>query len=259
MKHCNTTYPVPTTSPRVLCGVALVALLMMVVASTSGCRVTPPVPTHREVAGRVVLIRGLMDVFSLGMNELAGRLAEHGFEATAISGAVRAEEGRRLIAAARTGELPRPLVIVGHSYGGDSAVRLTRQLNRANVAVDKLILVDATTPPPVPGNVRKVFNIYRSSPGTDWVPALRGVPINDRRRESDLPETHVVNFDLRKADDPKLNAPGINHFTIDASRAVQDLVVEQVIALRGEPAHATTAGSGDDATSDTSRLRLLEP
>ncbi|MFW5682183.1 MAG: hypothetical protein ACOC1G_04175 [Phycisphaeraceae bacterium] len=245
--------------PRVLRGSTLFALLMVVCAGASGCRVTPSVAAEREVEGRVVLIRGLMDVFSLGMNELAGRLAEHGFEATAISGAVRAEAGRRLIESSQAGELPRPLVIAGHSYGGDSAVRLTRQLDRANVTVDKLILIDATTPPPVPGNVRKVFNIYRSSPGTDWVPALRGVPINERRRESDLPETHVVNFDLRKADDPKLSSAGINHFTIDASRAVQDLVVEQVLALRSEQAHETAATRGGDGTSGTSRLRLLEP
>ena len=214
----------------------LVVLVAAGFASTGGCRTTPGASGRGSPKGRAVLVRGLMDVFSLGMNEIAETLAERGFEATAISGALRVEEGRRLIEQAEAGELPRPLVIAGHSYGGDDAVRLTRQLERAGVTVDKLILIDATTPPPVPGNVRKVFNIYKSSPGTDWVPALRGVPINDRRRASDLPATRVLNLDLRKADDPALRKVTINHFNIDASSRVQELVVEHALAAREDEA-----------------------
>ena len=204
-----------------------------------------------------MLIRGLMGVYSMGMNKVAKRLAEQGFEATAISGAIRAQEGRGLIEAAQASELPRPLVIAGHSYGGDAAVRLTRQLDRANVTVDTLILVDATTPPPVPGNVREVFHIYRSSPGTDWVPVLRGVPINERRRKRDLPETHVINFDLRKADAPELKTAMINHFTIDASQAVQNLVVEQALAAREESQQKPAPrNDATDAADSPCRLHL---
>jgi pimeloyl-ACP methyl ester carboxylesterase len=258
MNQRTSASPVAIVSRGWTRGTTLLVLLAIVYASASGCRTTPSVPEDQPTEGRAVLIRGLMDVFSLGMNSVAERLAEEGFEATAISGAVRAQEGQRLIEAAQADELSRPLVIVGHSYGGDAAVRLCRQLDRANVPVDKLILVDATTPPPVPGSVRRVFNIYRSSPGTDWVPVLRGVAINERRRERDLPETHVINFDLRKADAPELKTAKINHFTIDESKAVQDLVVEQALAVR-EESRGKPASQNAPPESGESPYQLLSP
>lgn len=258
MNRIESTSPAAPGSSAWSWGASVLALLICLSASVSGCRMNPNVQEEQAVKGRAVLVRGLMDVFSMGMNKVAKRLAEQGFEATAISGAIRAQEGRRLIEAAQAGELSRPLVIAGHSYGGDAAVRLCRQLDRASVPVDKLILVDATTPPPVPGNVRKVFNIYRSSPGTDWVPVLRGVPINERRRERDLPETHVINFDLRKADAPELKTAMINHFTIDASKAVQNLVVEQALAAR-EESQQKPASRNDPSDAGDSPYRLHLP
>lgn len=229
--------------------------------SLTGCRSVPDTPIRGEPQGRVVLIRGLMDVFSLGINDVADTLRGEGYQAVAISGARRGGEGRDIIDDHQNHELVRPLVIVGHSYGGDEAVRLTRQLDDAGVTVDKLILVDPTTPGRIPANVIEVFNIYRSSPATDWIPVIRGVAV-EGEGEADQPATRIVNFDLRRADDPELSKPTINHFNIDTDPAVRALVVEQVQAtdaardarLAGPPADPesnpapTPAPTGDETT-----------
>lgn len=222
----------------------LAALLpLLVVLAASGC-LAPSAAPPPDAHGEVVLIRGLFNVFSLGMDEIADELNDDGYHALSIAGSQRKATGRKLIREAEEGTLARPLVIVGHSYGGDAAVRLTHQLDRAGVRVDKLILVDPTTPGRIPANVDKVFDVYRSSPATDWVPVLRGVAV-----ETESPETEVVNFDLRQSDDPELSSATINHFNIDEARAVQDLVIEQVHVIAGRAPEAAftvhSDGPGD--------------
>jgi hypothetical protein len=60
---------------------------------------------------------------------------------------------------------PKPIAVVGHSIGGDSAVQFAQALGAARVPVSLLITYDATRAAAgsVPANVHRCINLYQSS------------------------------------------------------------------------------------------------
>ena len=105
-------------------------------------------------AGNVYLVRGWLGVFSTGIDMLGDKLAAAG-----VHDVVYQEAQWRDLAATITQKYkgvknPEPLILVGHSYGADDIVSIARELDKANIPVDLLLTIDATTPPPVPANVR---------------------------------------------------------------------------------------------------------
>lgn len=203
----------------------LLAVLLLWVAG--GCqtvdRVAPSATASRD--GQVFLVRGLFDVFSTGMNDLADELREEGVDAHTISGPQWPDLSRKIKDAQRDGRLQGPLVILGHSYGADDAVRLARSLEPAGIEVTMLGLIDATTPPTVPANVARCFNVFKSQPATDWIPALRGIAV-----DAASAETELVNYNIRDAEDWQ-RFSGVNHFNIEESVAVHELMIEEVLRV----------------------------
>ena len=66
-----------------------------------------------------------------------------------------------------------PLVIIGHSYGADDALKMAKKLQQHNITIDLVITLDPVTPPKVPANIRLCYNIYQPS-ALDMLPFFRG-------------------------------------------------------------------------------------
>ena len=176
--------------------------------------------------GEVYLIRGLFNIFSLGMDDIGKSLKEKGVKASVYSGLSWPNLAQQILDKHKQGELERPLVISGHSYGADDSIRLARALEQHGVAVDALVLLDPTIPPKIPANVRHCVNIYRSKPSTDWMPWLRGVPV-----ETEGQNTRIVNRDIRiTSTDPNL-LDEVNHFNIEEHPAIQKMVLEEILDI----------------------------
>lgn len=176
--------------------------------------------------GEVYLLRGLFNVFSLGMDSMGEQLRAQGVDASVHSGPSWPYLGEQISAYHKQGKAHGPLIISGHSYGADDAIRLARTLRDQGVQVDALVLVDPTLPPKVPANVGLCVNFYLSNPATDWMPWLRGVPVE---RESQ--STEVKNRDLRGLPDHESLIKEVNHFTIEEHPTVQRLVVDQILEV----------------------------
>lgn len=58
----------------------------------------------------------------------------------------------------KEGTLDRPLVLVGHSLGGNAVIRIATALDKYGIDVDYMGVVDAPRPGPIPDNVRVVDN-----------------------------------------------------------------------------------------------------
>jgi pimeloyl-ACP methyl ester carboxylesterase len=156
----------------------LVSLVLLVLTGCSSAPVADAGPDSTSYSrGDVYLLRGLFNIFSLGMDDINESLAAQGFRAGVYSGTSWRSLARQ-IADGQAEIPPESLVVIsGHSYGADNSIRLARALGERGVAVDALVLVDPTTPPKIPANVRRCVNIYRSQPSTDWMPWLRGVAV----------------------------------------------------------------------------------
>jgi hypothetical protein len=176
---------------------------------------------------RVYLLRGLMNVFSLGMDDLAAELRRSGIEATVTNHA----ESERLVNAITANYAAgdrRPIVLIGHSLGADAVMLMAASLDRNGVPVDLVIPFDATAAHEASANIARVVNMtkhFMVTPG----PGFHGA---------------LANIDLSQD-------PGIDHLNIDKSPRLHAQVINDVRqlaatprALSRPPAPATTFVSG---------------
>jgi len=224
-----------------------VLLMNLVYLVLTGCSSIPIADADPQTTsysqGDVYLLRGLFNIFSLGMDDINESLTAQGFRAGVYSGTSwRSLAGQ--IADRQTELPPQNLVVIsGHSYGADNSIRLARALDERGVVVDALVLVDPTTPPKIPANVRRCVNIYRSQPSTDWMPWLRGVPV-----EGDEQSTVIINRDLRMSGENTDLSGEVNHFNIEDNPAIQQMVVEEItwIFKQNEIRIALAKKTGDE-------------
>jgi thioesterase domain-containing protein len=129
----------------------------------AACGPTRLAPLPGPPRGRVLLLRGLANLFSTGLNVLTARLRAAGFDARVHSHV----EWRRLadetVAAARAGTLERPFVVIGHSFGADEAISLAGRLGQAGVATDLLVTFDPQWQHAIPRGPRRVVNFHQEN------------------------------------------------------------------------------------------------
>jgi hypothetical protein len=117
---------------------------------------------ERSPRGRAYLFRGLIGLIDWGMDELAGRINRTGVVATIDSHLAWRTLADQAIADYKRD--PKPIAVVGHSIGGDSAISFAERLASARVPVALLITYDPTrSSDQVPGNVERYINLYQSS------------------------------------------------------------------------------------------------
>jgi len=129
----------------------------------AACGPTRVAPLPGPPRGRVLLLRGLANFFSTGLNVLTARLRAARFDATVHNHVEWRGLAARTVPEARAGRLPRPLVVIGHSFGADDAIALAGRLGEAGVATDLLITFDPQWLHVIPRGPRRMVNFYQDS------------------------------------------------------------------------------------------------
>ena len=181
--------------------------------------------THSGGLGRVLIVRGILTIFSLGMDDLAKKMREAGYEVKVTTAAQSGYEARLLREHIIRIGSKKPVIIVGHSLGGDKAPGLARIFQEKEVPVDVLLMLDSTMPTAPPDNVKVCVNMYQDNGTPDWARVFRGTPI-----ESKNSHTRMINLDVKRIADNDTNAR-INHFNIDANPWIHKVVIEMVNQL----------------------------
>jgi alpha-beta hydrolase superfamily lysophospholipase len=157
----------------------------------------------------VYLLRGLMNIFSLGMDTLADELNRRGVYATVDNHADWQDLADSAAAKYKAGT-EGPIIIIGHSLGADAAMEMAAYLGQRGVPVALVVPFDGTDSYAASANVGRVLNLsqhYWMSRG----PGFHG---------------SLVNVDLR-------NDPNIDHLTIDKSPRLHARVIAEVLAVAG--------------------------
>lgn len=180
------------------------------------------VSAPRNVGTHVYLLRGFMDVFSTGMNDLETKMNRRGIRASVHN------HGEFLSLADAIGDRHRRgvrenVVIIGHSLGANDAFRMAERLDDYGVGVPLIITYDPTATMTVGRNVSRVVNFYSSTNG--WGVAIaRGPGFRGT----------LANIDLSRRGE-------IGHTDIDKSPALHSQSIGYVQSIGGSRSGTATA------------------
>jgi pimeloyl-ACP methyl ester carboxylesterase len=169
----------------------------------------------------VYLMRGLLNIFSLGMDQLAAEIQSHGVDASVYNHTLADSIVAQIAAKYRAGD-HGPYILVGHSLGADAVMTMAQSLNAQGVPVALVVPFDGTGSYAAPKNVACVLNLTQRQyaymrPGSGFHGKLQNVDVS--------------------------NNAGIDHFTIDKSPRLQAMALNSVL----QTAHAETCRPGANA------------
>ncbi len=129
-------------------------------SATPAAATTSRSKAHVTRSGEVYLMRGLLDVFSRGMDTLAGRMRAKGFDAISYNHSNWMPYAEDIVARAKKKQVSYPIIIMGHSLGGNEAPKMANYLGARGIKTSLVVAFDPTEPQVVGKNVGTVINYY---------------------------------------------------------------------------------------------------
>jgi pimeloyl-ACP methyl ester carboxylesterase len=222
-------------------GLFAVALaLASLIPPPAGAQTATPRLPHDVSRPHVYLMRGLLNIFSLGMDELAAKIESHGIAAAVYNHTLADAVVNQITAQYRAGD-HGPIILVGHSLGADAVMMMAQTLNRNDVPVALVVPFDGTGSYAAPKNVACVLNLTQRQyaymrPGAGFHGRLSNVDVS--------------------------NDASIDHFTIDKSSRLQAEALNSVLqaahqqSCRPGPAAPAVARPKDPAPAKTASPSL---
>lgn len=165
-------------------------------------------------AEEVYLIRGFLNVFSRGMDQMAAQLRSRGINARSYSNGEWSRLAQDIIRRHREGRVSFPIIIAGHSVGGQEAPQMANTLANAGVPVALVVGVDPGfgAPPPFTAGSPRVVNFWIQG-------SARGNPY----RSAGGFRGRIQNIDIRSFSDA-------DHVGIDKDPRVQSRIVNLIVS-----------------------------
>lgn len=193
----------------------LVALALSVLVAVSGSASAAP-----ERGPKVYLLRGFLNVFSLGLDELSAKIESRGIRAEVYNHTSWSRLAGEIASEYKSGQT-RPIVLIGHSAGASAVVSLVEALGHAGVPVALAVSLDNSASTVSGGRVGTFLNLYVT---TGALSAGRGF------------HGRISNVDLGKQ-------MSVGHLTIDKTDAVHNIILRHLAqavprAGRSKPAQS---------------------
>jgi pimeloyl-ACP methyl ester carboxylesterase len=169
-----------------------------------------PLPAAATGSPKVYLLRGFMNVFSLGLDELAAKIDRTGVRAEVYNHTSWSRLAGQITTEYNSGKT-RPVILIGHSWGGLDVVNLVEALGKSNVPVALAVTLDTTSVTIEGGQVATFLNLYASSGALKAGSGFRG---------------KLINQDLAGTMD-------VGHFNIDKLEPVHAIIMRHVSAAVG--------------------------
>ena len=185
---------------------ALAVLLFSVVLAPRHADAAPASPA----GARVYLMRGVLNIFSLGLDQIAARLQAQGIPASVHNYIPWASVADDAAAEYRSGRA-NIIILVGHSSGATCLPAMVERLSQQGVPVKLAIGLDSVFHTSLSGRVGKYINFYVANGA--------GTPVVGTRNLQGTLE----NVDVE-------NVPGVGHLTIDKNEVMQQKVIAAIDA-----------------------------
>lgn len=190
------------TPKRILRGIVSVAILSLVLVWSGAV-------AARKPAGELYLIRGLFNVFSLGMDDLAKQARNRGYTTRVFNHTGWKGVANDIIKRSKKKAVSHPIVISGHSLGANSATSMANYLAENGVTVDLVVPFDPISRRVVVGNITMVVNYYIPNGAANTVVGGSGF------------HGEIINVNVS-------DMRGVGHMNVEKSRKLHDDFFERL-------------------------------
>jgi hypothetical protein len=111
---------------------------------------------------RIYMMRGLLGIFSLGIDSLAAKLRAQGYEPQILGWDQWGQIASEILATNRNGDTSQ-IILIGHSLGSNSTIQVANAIQQQNIPVDLIVTFDITQPLQVPRNVQRFINFFQNN------------------------------------------------------------------------------------------------
>ena len=133
------------------------AVVLLLLAVPSGARAQGP--SASKSTAHVYLLRGVLNVFSMGMDQIAYQLEQRGIATTVTNYLLWSSVADDAAAAYKSGKV-RTIILVGHSSGATALPDMVERLTRLGAPVKLAIGLDSVFQTTLSGKVGRYINFY---------------------------------------------------------------------------------------------------
>jgi len=200
---------------RPLRATAMTLALLLLPIAGSPANAAPAAPD-----AHVYLLRGVLNIFSLGLDGIGARLQQQGINATVANYLSWESLADEAAAEYRSGRI-KTVVLVGHSSGATVLPDMVARLNQLGVPVTLAIGLDSVFQTSLSGHVGRYLNFYvANGSGTQ------------------VARTNQFQGNLENVD---VGGMGVGHLSIDKSEAMQRKVIAAIDAVAFSRARGPSA------------------
>ena len=198
---------------------ALTLLLTLPVGAGTANATAPAAPAS---GAHVYLLRGVLNIFSLGLDDIAAKLERQGIPVTVANFVSWSSLADQAAAEYRSGKV-RTIILVGHSSGATALPDMVAKLGQLGIPVKLAIGLDSVFRTKLAGNAERYINFYVANGAGEPVTRTK-----DFRGALENVDVHTV--------------PGVGHLSIDKNQIMQQKVIAAIdAAVFRRPATASAA------------------
>ncbi len=202
--------------------IAVAALIALGAAPDKSLGASPGAPAAAPPAPPAVIyvFRAMGGKFvTPEMDKLADKIEARGLDVEVFNYTSWLRPAKEAVRRYKSETVKSPIIAVGHSAGGDSAIRFAMALKRANVPVDLVVTLDPTRiANRVPSNVERFVNIYISSHTLGG-----GAPSPAKDFQGNFASVNLKNY------------PNIWHLYMPRMAGLQDKMADKVAEVAAAP------------------------
>jgi hypothetical protein len=222
------------SSWRRLPGLAIALLLLLAIGASPARAVTTS--ASGASTAHVYLLRGVLNIFSLGLDDIAAQLRAQGIPVTVANFVSWSSLADEAAVDYRSGKL-KTVILVGHSSGATALPDMVAKLDQLGVPVKLAIGLDSVFRTGLTGRVGRYINFYIANGA--------GTPVEKRKGFQGTLEN--VNVE---------NVPGVGHMSIEKNQIMQQKVISAIdavvfgrsvpgsVAAKPQPGEASAARHG---------------
>jgi hypothetical protein len=199
-----------------------IAVTLLLTISVGAGTANATAPTAPASGAHVYLLRGVLNIFSLGLDDIAAKLERQGIPVTVANFVSWSSLADQAAAEYKSGKT-RTIILVGHSSGATALPDMVARLGQLGVPVKLAIGLDSVFRTKLSGNAERYINFYVANGAGEPVTRTK-----DFRGALENVDVHTV--------------PGVGHLSIDKNQIMQQKVISAIdAAVFRRPATASAA------------------